>query len=475
MIQIKSNIYSEGEYLRFMVLRDGKIIYVGNTPLPGIDIIDYSSNYIYPGFIDSHTHLLWYGLNLVRCDLSGVNSEEEIYERIEIYLGEKSNVNYVIAEGFDETTFKKNGFPSINKMDERFPDIPVIVRRICGHIAVVNTKAYKLLKKHINKNFDAKTGIVKEGIILSLNTVLKPGKAEKLSALKEAQKKLFSLGITTISDMATDDSFEIYNSKDLELNVFFYYPALFSKNLNEWRDNDNAVLKGLKLFTDGSIGGRTAAISIPYTDSGTKGEIILSEKDFQKAVHEANKKNYQLAVHAIGDRAIEFALDNLKKRRNDRIEHFELSSKKHIERVKEQKIFLSMQPNFIGNWSMPGQMYEQRLSEKYFKFNNAVNSINKQNIPMGFGSDCMPPSPIYGIESLKNAFFANQRINPTEALKFYTEGSAEIMFEKRLYGKIKKGYYADFTILDNPIEKTAVKKLHVISTFKKGKQVFTKE
>ena len=182
-----------------------------------------------------------------------------------------------------------------------------------------------------------------------------------------------------------------------------------------------------------------------------------------------------MAIHAIGDRAIDFALKHIEKRTNDRIEHFELASREQILKTKKQKVFLSMQPNFIGNWSMKGQMYEMMLDKRYFKFNNSVNIISKESIPMGFGSDCMPPSPIYGIKSLKMAQFTNQRMEQLKAFEYYTEGSAKIMCEEKKLGKIKKGLISDFVVLNNRIEDIGKKPVSVEATFKKGKQVFTKE
>ncbi|MGE3062305.1 MAG: amidohydrolase [bacterium] len=475
MYQIKANVLSGGRFFRFIGIERERIAFIKDSSEKNIETIDLSDKYIYPGFIDAHTHLLWYGLNLIRCNLSGVKSEEEIYLRIEKYARENLNSEYIIAEGFDETKFKKNKFPSKAMLDAMNLKKPVIVRRVCGHIAVLNEEAVRLLKNQLNGNFDNRSGIAREGIVLSLNTVLKPAKADMQRALSEAQNMFFSLGITSIGDMATYDSFDIYDSRNLKLDVFFYYPAMLAENLQGWKDRKNVKLKGLKLFTDGSIGGRTAALTIPYKNTKEKGEIVLKRTDFRKAFATAEKNSYQLAVHAIGDEAIEYSLKNLVGRKNDRIEHFELAAREQIDRVRKQSLMLSMQPNFIGNWAMKGQMYEERLDKKYYEFNNVVSEIYEKSIPLGFGSDCMPPSPVYGIESLAKAQFENQRMKPSISLKCYTEGSAEIMNEGKNFGKLEKGYFADMTVFDSPIEKIPAKNPRIVMTFKRGKKVFTKE
>ena len=474
MYQIESNVFSGGKKYRFIGIEGDRVAYLKDSPERNVRTIRLEDKFIYPGFIDSHTHLLWYGLNLIRCNLSGVKSEQEIYRRIAKYSKESKN-EYLIAEGFDETTFRTKKFPSKKMLDKLFPDRPVIVRRICGHAAVLNRQAEKLLKKHLDTGYDSENGVAKEGIILSLNTILKPSKREMMSAMKAAQSSFFSLGITSIGDMATFDSLEIYRSKELKLSVFFYYPAMMAERLSSWKDTSSAKLKGLKLFTDGSIGARTAALFTPYKNSNEKGEIVLKETDFRNAVKTASQKNYQLAIHAIGDRAIDYVLKTLKGRSRDRIEHFELASKEQIEQTKKGSIMLSMQPNFIGNWSMKNQMYEDRLPVKYYKFNNVVSEIHKSGIPLGFGSDCMPPSPLYGMESLVKAQFKNQRMDPFDSLQCYTQGSALIMNESTEYGNLSKGSYADMVVLDSPIEQTNRRQPRVLMTFKKGKKVFTKE
>lgn len=475
MIQIKGAVHSGGKIHRFITVDGERIFSVGDSPAKNVKTIDLTGRHIYPGFIDSHTHLLWYGLNLARCDLFGVKSEEDVYERIGGYLRRNPNAEFIIAEGFDETTFDSKGYPSKKTLDSLFPSIPVIVRRICGHIAVLNSEAHGLLKGKLKGNYDSSSGIAREGIILSLNTVLRPGRKEKEKALKMAQERFFSLGITSVGDMATYDSLDVYRSKDLLLNVFFYYPAKESANLEEWKDSKKAKLKGLKLFTDGSIGGRTASLSRRYRKSGGSGEIVLSSRDFKSAVKDACKNDWQLAVHAIGDNAIEHAIKHLSGRSGDRIEHFELASKNQIERVKESGILLSMQPNFLGNWAMKNQMYEERLDKRYYSFNNVFGYIYKLGIPMALGSDCMPPSPIYGLESLSKAQFECQRLSASTGLNLYTEGSAAVMGEGKDFGALKEGFFADMAILDKPIEAVSSGRVGVVMTFKRGKQVFTKE
>lgn len=468
-VLFESNIFDGKSFKNFLLIENGSIITLQNEKIKICDKhIILKDKYIYPSFFDSHTHIIWYGLNLLRCNLTDVKSVDEILIRIKQYLKNNRDIKFVIAEGYDETKFLKKEKLDKRLLDKNFKDIPVIVRRICGHIAVFNSEAIKFLKSFENFEDFNSDGVLKEGIVLKLNTIFKPDKKELFKAFKVAQEKFLSLGITSISDMATVDSLEVYRETDNILDIFFYYPWENEQKLSEWKNRDKIKLKGLKIFTDGSIGAFTAALYKNY-NNGQRGKIFISVKEFKQIVSLAKQKNYQLAIHSIGDRATDFVLENLSDPKGHRIEHFEICSKEQIEKVKEKGIFLSMQPNFIGNWSLKGQMYEERLNKKYFEFNNVFGYIYGKKIPLGFGSDCMPPSPLYGLHSLKNVLFEDQRIDFYDGFRCYTEGSAKIVGEDKKIGKLLKGFKADFIVTDKKIDEDDVK---IVETYKEGELVF---
>jgi len=468
-ILFESKIFDGRGFKNFLLVENGKVVSLQQERVKDYDkFVDLKERYIYPSFFDSHTHLVWYGLNLLRCDLNGVVSVGEIIERIDEYLKVNSDTNFVIAEGYDETKFEKEEKLNRKILDRHFKNIPIVVRRVCGHIAVFNSESLKFLKRS-NYIEDLKgDGILKEGVVLKLNKIFKPSKDELIKAFRVAQEKFLSLGITSISDMATFDSLEIYKGIDTILDIFFYYPWENEKELTGWSDRKKIKLKGLKVFTDGSIGAYTAALYNNYKN-GLKGKIFIKKSDFKKIVLKAKEKGYQLAIHSIGDRATDFVLENLDEPKGHRIEHFEIASKDQIQKVQEKGIYLSMQPNFIGNWALKGQMYEKRLNKKYFEFNNVFGYILKKRIPLGFGSDCMPPSPLYGLNSLNIAEFEDQRIPLLDGFRCYTEGSAEIVGEEKRLGKLSKGFNADFIVTDKKIDDIGVK---IVETYKEGKVVF---
>ncbi len=464
---IKSNIYSNGKYYKYLLIKSGKIEYIGNEKPNKKINYNFSKQFIYPSFIDSHVHLLWHGLNLIRCNISNTKNANDIYEKLIEYYKEHKDIQYIIAEGFDETNFNNKSFPQKKVLDGLFPHIPVVVRRVCGHIAVINESAYKKLKKY-SFQYDKNTGIIKEGIVLHLNKVFIPTDDEKIKAFYAAQNDFFSKGITTVGDMCTEDSLDVYKNIKSKLDILFYYPYAKRSKLRNWKNRKNIFLKGLKVFMDGSIGGYTAYNSHNYKYKKTKGLLLINSKELKLMLNYSEKNNLQMAVHAIGDRAINIVVNTLKS--EHRIEHFELANKKQIEIVRNKNIYLSMQPNFIGNWGMRNQMYEKRLLKKYFEFNNSINYIKHKNVKLGLGSDCMPVSGIYGINSLKNALFDNQKLTTLSSLELYSKGSANIMHIKN-NGNIEKNNFADFIVLDKKINKVKNDN-SIIYTFKRGEIVY---
>jgi predicted amidohydrolase YtcJ len=212
-----------------------------------------------------------------------------------------------------------------------------------------------------------------------------------------------------------------------------------------------------KLLMDGSLGARTAALFEPYTDEpSTKGLLIMPPEVLNEKAITAHRYGNQLAIHAIGDYAIECVINSIQsaikdKPRKDhrhRIEHCEILTANQIERVKELGIITAVQPNFVGEWAGPGSMYEQRLGEGRNRFNNPYRLMIDEGITIAFSSDSMPFNPIYGIWSALNHGIKNARIKLTEAIKCYTLNGAYASFEEDIKGSVEPGKLADIAVID---------------------------
>jgi len=378
-------------------------------------------------FFDAHTHFVSMGLNQIRPNLSETKSLKEAYEIVQHYI-KKSEDKVIIAVDWDESRWDERNYPNRNEMDKIFSFHPVIMRRVCGHIAVANTPALKLIPSDW-KFIDYKTGILKEDVVLYLEMIFPPSPATIKKAILMAQEIATKHNVVKIGDITYPEYLEQYYRLDrngkLNISIDVYIPYNFLPKPLKFQDTHKVKFKGIKLFLDGSIGARTAALEKFHYPDGTQGMLLHSDEELQKIIKFAEENQISVIMHTIGDRAIAQALrvyKNTMKKGNpygDRIEHFELATDNQIREAVQLGIILSMQPNFVGNWSGKGGLYEKVLGRDYGK-NNRFRKILDEGGKIQFGSDCMPFSPEYGITSAVNAPFPEQRITLKEAVKLYS-------------------------------------------------------
>jgi predicted amidohydrolase YtcJ len=430
---------------------------------------------ILPSFCDSHTHLINEGLSKIRYSLRDKKSKEEVYEFLkEISKYEKK----IIAYDFDESKWEKKEFPLKEEIDKISKDIPIILRRICGHFAVCNSKALEILRD-VN-GIDFEKGWAYEELPLNINYYFPPEKEEIRKAFLEGQKNALSLGITEVHEIVGLKNFENiieFDEKDFLIRINLYVVIKNFEDINEFErikekfiQKEFLKFKGLKIFSDGSIGARTAFLKRPYSDfKKERGKIFIKEEELKNILKYAEKNGYQVLIHAIGDGAIEFVLKifNSLISQNDlrhRIEHFELINEKIIKMAKKSNIYISMQPNFVREWQHKNGLYYKRLGEKRWKRMNLFKRIIDENLNLSFGSDCMPLGPLYGIEGAINHPLKEQRIDFETASKLYTENPRFFSFEEKRRGKILRGFDADLIVIDE--------KNNLIATIFNGKILY---
>ncbi len=199
----------------------------------------------------------------------------------------------------------------------------------------------------------------------------------------------------------------------------------------------------------------------------------------------AHRHGNQLAIHAIGDYAIECVINSIqaaikdapRKDHRHRIEHCEILTAGQIERIKELGIIPAVQPNFVGEWAGPGSMYEQRLGEERNRLNNPYRIMIDEGIIIAFGSDGMPFNPIYGVWSALNHGIKDARIKLTEAIRCYTLNGAYASFEEDLKGSIEPGKLADVAVIDRDLVETKpenIRDAKVYMTIVNGKILYHK-
>ena len=409
---------------------------------------------IYPGFCDSHTHFVQLGVKKKRLNLSKVKSKEELFEKLYQFIKEKEKEEIIIAEDWDESNWKDRTFPTKKEINRISKTKPIILRRICGHMAIVNDSTLERIPDGL-QIIDYKNGILKEDVVLKINEIFPPSFEEIKKSILIAQDELLKLGITAIHDITIPRYFkacqELEKEGKLKLFIYCFIKEDYIDEMKILGSSKKVKLAGIKIFTDGSIGARTAAIkNFSYKD-GSKGLILKNEEYLKEIIKNSNRNGHQLAIHAIGDKAIEVVLNAMKVNPEDnpkrhRIEHFELANDSQIKKAISQNLILSMQPNFI-KWSKPGGLYENVLGKNY-TFNNRFSDIINQGGKIAFGSDGMPYGPLLGIKEVTEAPLLSQKINTEDAIKAYTEGGAYAAFMEDERGKIKKGMKADLVIFD---------------------------
>jgi predicted amidohydrolase YtcJ len=243
----------------------------------------------------------------------------------------------------------------------------------------------------------------------------------------------------------------------------------------------------VKLMMDGSLGARTAALFEPYEDDpSTSGLLLMEPQKLEELVHECHANEVQTATHAIGDLAIEHVIDAIdhclrnspRKNHRHRIEHCEILSSQQIERIAGLGIIPDMQPNFPGEWSGVDSMYRQRLGEKRDRMNNPYRAMLDEGIPVAFGSDGMPFSPIYGIWGAVDHPIRENAIGLLEAVKCYTYNAAYASFQERYIGSVEPGKLADITVFDKELDELTreeIKEANCYMTLVNGKILFQRE
>jgi predicted amidohydrolase YtcJ len=440
-------------------------------------IIRLNKRVMIPGFIDAHTHFIQMGVNLLQLDLSRTRSLESLLKRVRNRCKSIPKGRWVLGSGWDESEWPEKRYPTLTDLDKVSNENPVWLRRVDGHMGVANMLALEMTQisqstRGFERDHSGKpTGILREEAMEAIEEKTRPDHARMVKGFERAILKARQLGVTSIHDMAEPEHIKLYEqlAKAGELGVRIYL-NFFESSLGEVIGSSRKTGEGteylklgaLKLFADGSIGARTAALWEPYSDDREETGILVRQQDeLDRLVERADRQGIQLAIHCIGERGIDAALKALEvgcnrktlTKRRHRLEHFELVEPGAQRRARKLHLILSMQPNYVDLWSKLHGLYERRLGRKRLQMNNPFGTLFSGGFPIAFGSDCMPFSPLYGIYSTVHAPLETQRLNVRDAIVCYTSGSAYASFDEEIKGTIEAGRLADLAVLsNNPVE-----------------------
>ncbi|MGM0877873.1 MAG: amidohydrolase [Bacillota bacterium] len=473
---------------------------------------------VLPGLIDAHLHPLWLAnaSTQIACTPPLVNSIADLIEQIRNSCKSNEIGKWIEGWGYDEGKLSEGRAPTRWDLDEATADNPIFISRTCTHIAVVNSKALELagITKDtpdpqggkIDRDINGEpTGILRENAKDLVHRIM-PAKSieENAESLAQLSTFLLSHGITAITDLSSrtepTDYLEIYKTavkKGLKQHTVLYYlwedikeqPLLGPHNIN--RENQIHI-GGIKLFSDGSVSGKTAWVNPPFLGEEENFGIQMTTKEELLAAAKAAEQNdIQLLVHAMGEQAIDLIIDTfygkkgwLKDGPSIRIEHAAMPSSRAIKRASETGIAFVTQPIFVF---AEIESYHKNLGTERTKLTYPIPSMLEAGIKVAFSSDAPatawadPVNPFVGIKSAVTRMAYNstdtgqkQRVDVITAIMLYTKEAQEITRIPHV-GQLAVGNHADFIVLNQDILEISIDKIDnvlVKETYLAGNLVF---
>jgi hypothetical protein len=491
---------AEGTIVQAVAIDNERIVAVGTNleiaaRYQGQRIINLAGKLATPGFNDAHLHFLGGGLSLLRVDLNGSRSLEEAKQRIAAKVRELPAGSWIVGRGWDHTLWGGR-WPTRQDLDAVAPNNPVFVQRIDGHVSWANTLA--LSKAGVTRETEVPpggeilkdasgepTGILKEtAAALVARVVPEPTPAELMQALERALAEARRYGITSIQDNSGYETTKLYRElmKQGKLTVRVAEWQNFEDTIAELKRqraefasfNDNALrlrLTALKGYVDGTLGSRTAAMLAPFADDPQNSGIPRrTPEELTRMIVERDREDFQIALHAIGDRANRMALDGFAeaRRRNSsedvtrvrvlprhRIEHAQVVAPSDFSRFHTLGVIASMQPSHAisdKRWA------ESRLGEYRVQGAYAWHMMQSFDVHVAFGTDwpVEPINPYLGLYAAvtrqstegepAGGWWPQQRLTIEDAIRCYTMEAAYASYEEKEKGQIAPGMLADISV-----------------------------
>jgi predicted amidohydrolase YtcJ len=501
-----------------MAIKDGMVLATGKTAdlensYDYKEKLDAQGAFIYPGFIDAHAHFVSYGNSLQRVNLVGTKSWEEVVERTHQFATTKladDTTNWILGRGWDQNDWTDKVFPTNDRLNELFPNRPVLLTRIDGHAAMANQKALELAGiqagdtltgGEIDEQEGTLTGLLIDNAI-DLVSVKIPASTEAQfsQALKDAEKNCFAAGLTTIDDCglgyeAVEGIRKLQENGELNMRLFVMLSD--EKKNYAWLEKngiiktDNLHVRGFKAYADGALGSRGACLLQDYSDRpGWKGFLLSAPSHFDSIASLISQKGWQLSSHAIGDSGNRTLLNVYMKYlagTNDlrwRIEHAQVVDAADFDFYGKYNIVPSVQPTHATS-----DMYwaGERLGPDRVKNAYAYKQLMDQNGWIALGTDF----PVEDISPLKTFYAAVIRkdasgwpaggyqvenaLTREQTIRGMTIWAARSNFEEKEKGSLETGKWADFVWLDKDLMKADEKELlsiKVLRTYLGGKKVY---
>lgn len=519
-----------------VAINEGKFVKVGlddevlKLKTKNTKIIDLKGKMLVPGFIDSHMHFLDFGYSLKKVDLNGSKSIDEVVKRTKSFFKDKKirEGEWLKGRGWNQDLFKENRFLNKYDLDLVSTEIPIYLTRVCGHIAVVNSKALSIIG--ITKNssqieggrFDLDksgepTGVFREK---ALDLIYRKVPAPRLEDIKnmliDATEAYAAQGITSVQtdDLSTipgvdyEDVIKAYKELFAEgkMKTRVYEQCLFS-NIGQYREflakgyktgygDENFKIGPLKILSDGALGGRTAFMTEPYADDPTtSGIACYTQEEMDEWVLTAQNGNMTTAIHCIGDAAMYRALESIEKaqkiepRKDMRhsIVHCQITDKNLIKKFSTLGVIAHIQPVFL-DYDL--RIVEDRIGKDRAQYTYNFKRMLDEGVHVAGGSDypyCEFYQTFYNLHEAVNrqdlkgypegGWLPDQKLTIDEAMSIFTKGGAYASYEEDVKGTIEEGKLADCFVMSDDIfeiNSSEIKNMNVEMTFMGGKLVYKK-
>jgi len=464
---------------------------------------DLEGNYLLPKFVDAHCHILPTGLDLLKLDLTGLSTVEDVLDALATRHQEQPD-GWLLAVQYDQNRLPNGEHLTRFDLDRVSATRPILLRHSNGHAGACNSAALQAAGisaespdpsggVFVRDSSGAPNGVLLEIALEVVSAAVPlPTLEEMVEAILRAGHAMASLGIGAACDMMTGrfhlerelEAYEIAAAKEnpIRTRLYVQWKEVFGpkgigvERLREWEartaNPDRNRISGIKIFADGAIASATAAIYGSYTGAPANGpilsrggvaltaevsgQLIYKPERLKEMTLTAAAAGYPVAIHAIGDYAVDLVLDAFESTESPsahRLEHAMLLSDEQIERIAKCGCYLTFQPEFLMRF---GHAYLRQLGAERTAVLKRSRSVIDAGIPLSFNSDrpIVPGDPRDGIRTAVNrpeAFSPAENISLEEAFAAYTYEGARITGDEELFGAIKKGAATDVRIAGDPL------------------------
>lgn len=437
--------------------------------------VDLAGRTVLPGFNDAHVHIWKVGQILTTViDLRGAPSLGAVYGAVRARAAAAPAGTWIVGRGWNEAVLAEGTGPDRSSLDQAAPDHPVVLTRTCAHIHAANTAA--LHKAGIAASttppgggrLDFEKGLLYETAFGLLQRAMPaPRAADYERWILAGARHLLGLGVTSATDAGVDPvAYGAYRSLEdagrlpLRVNLLHLFqpdlggaPYALPPPVAYPRLRCDTV----KLFADGALSGGTAALSLPYRgEGGGQGLLRCETEDLHRLARQARLSGFRLAIHAIGDRALDQVLEVYTRLARSepegpahRVEHFGVPSPAHLQAARELRVHVVTQPAFLREL---GVSFRRWLPETLLGRCYAVGAMARAGVSLAFSSDgpvVRDLSPLSGVAAAATATFdPGDALPVTEGLSAYTAGGAAAQGDRANRGLLREGQWADMVVLD---------------------------